>query len=85
MTKVVIRTDDLDGFFARARDAARRADQGQAHCEYGHVVFGIENLITTSVCSKTETETKNGNKKRKRKRKRMVSPIQVCNDHFSLK
>ena len=30
MTKVVIRTDDLDGFFARAKDAARRADQGQA-------------------------------------------------------
>lgn len=29
MTKVVIRTDDLDGFFARAKDAARRADQGQ--------------------------------------------------------
>lgn len=24
------RTDDLDGFFARAKDAARRADQGQA-------------------------------------------------------
>lgn len=30
MTKVVIRTDDLDGFFARAKDAARRADHGQA-------------------------------------------------------
>src|SRR5659263_19036 len=30
MTKVVIRTDDLDGFFERAKDAARRADQGQA-------------------------------------------------------
>ena len=30
MTKVVVRTDDLDGFFARAKDAARRADQGQA-------------------------------------------------------
>ena len=30
MTKVVIRTDDLDGFFSRAKDAARRADQGQA-------------------------------------------------------
>jgi predicted transcriptional regulator len=29
MSKVVIRTDDLDGFFARAKDAARRADQGQ--------------------------------------------------------
>jgi len=28
MTKVVIRTDDLDGFFVRAKDAARRADQG---------------------------------------------------------
>lgn len=30
MTKVVIRTDDLGGFFARAKEAARRADQGQA-------------------------------------------------------
>lgn len=29
MSKVVIRTDDLDGFFARAKDAARRADQSQ--------------------------------------------------------
>lgn len=30
MTKVVIRTDDVEGFFARAKDAARRADRGQA-------------------------------------------------------
>jgi predicted transcriptional regulator len=30
MTKVVIRTDDVDGFFTRAKDAARRADRGQA-------------------------------------------------------
>lgn len=29
MSKVLIRTDDLDGFFARAKDAARRADQAQ--------------------------------------------------------
>lgn len=29
MTKVVIRTDDVNGFFARAKDAARRADRGQ--------------------------------------------------------
>lgn len=29
MNKVVIRNDDLDGFFARAKDAARRADQAQ--------------------------------------------------------
>jgi predicted transcriptional regulator len=29
MNKVVIRTDDLDGFFARAKDAARRADQSE--------------------------------------------------------
>ena len=29
MSKVVIRTDDLPGFFARAKDAARRADQSQ--------------------------------------------------------
>lgn len=27
MSKVVIRTDDLDEFFVRAKDAARRADQ----------------------------------------------------------
>jgi predicted transcriptional regulator len=30
MTKVVIRTDDVEGFFARAKDAAQRADRGQA-------------------------------------------------------
>ena len=30
MTKVVIRTDDVAGFFARAKDAARRADRGEA-------------------------------------------------------
>lgn len=29
MTKVIIRTDDVDGYFARAKDAARRADRGQ--------------------------------------------------------
>ena len=29
MTKVVTCTDDLDGFFSRAKDAARRADKGQ--------------------------------------------------------
>lgn len=29
MTKVVIRTDDVAGFFARAKDAARRADRSQ--------------------------------------------------------
>lgn len=29
MSKVVIRTDDLEGFFSRAKDAARRADQAQ--------------------------------------------------------
>ena len=29
MTKVIVRTDDVDGFFARAKDAARRADRGQ--------------------------------------------------------
>jgi len=28
MTKVVIRTDDVTGFFARAKDAAQRADRG---------------------------------------------------------
>ena len=30
MTKIVIRTDDVAGFFDRAKDAARRADQGGA-------------------------------------------------------
>ena len=29
MTKVVIRTDHVEGFFDRAKDAARRADRGQ--------------------------------------------------------
>jgi len=29
MTKVTIRTDDLEGFFERAKDAAHRADHGQ--------------------------------------------------------
>ena len=30
MTKIVIRTDDVMGFFSRAKDAARRADRGGA-------------------------------------------------------
>ncbi len=30
MIKVVVRTDDVAGFFARAKDAARRADRGEA-------------------------------------------------------
>ena len=30
MTKVVIRTDNVAGFFNRARDAASRADRGQS-------------------------------------------------------
>lgn len=30
MTRVVIRTDDVAGFFSRARNAARRADKGEA-------------------------------------------------------
>lgn len=30
MTKVVIRTDDVMSFFSRAKDAARRADRGEA-------------------------------------------------------
>jgi predicted transcriptional regulator len=30
MTKVVVRTGDVNGFFARAKEAARRADRGQA-------------------------------------------------------
>jgi predicted transcriptional regulator len=30
MTKIVIRTDDVAGFFSRAKDAAQRADKGEA-------------------------------------------------------
>lgn len=30
MAKVVVRTDDVSGFFSRAKDAARGADQGVA-------------------------------------------------------
>jgi len=30
MTKVVVRSDDVAGFFARAKDAARRADRGES-------------------------------------------------------
>lgn len=40
MTKVVIRTDDVDGFFARAKDAARRADHG--HKFEGKVTLSFE-------------------------------------------
>jgi predicted transcriptional regulator len=29
MTQVVIRTDDVAGFFSRAKEAARKADQGE--------------------------------------------------------
>jgi len=30
VTKIVIRTDDVAGFFSRAKDAARKADRGEA-------------------------------------------------------
>ena len=30
MSKAVIRTDTVEGFFARAKDVARKADQAQA-------------------------------------------------------
>lgn len=40
MAKVVIRTDDVAGFFARAKDAARRADRGMP-CE-GKVTLSFE-------------------------------------------
>ena len=30
MTKIVVRTDDVAGFFGRAKNAAQRADQGKA-------------------------------------------------------
>ena len=33
MTKLTVRTDDAAGFFARAREAARRADRGEAFDE----------------------------------------------------
>ena len=40
MTKVSIRTDDLAGFFNRAKHAARQADQGQAFA--GSVTLSFE-------------------------------------------
>ena len=40
MTKLVIRTDDVAGFFNRARDAARRADRG--HPFNGKVTLSFE-------------------------------------------
>lgn len=40
MTKVVIRTGDIDGFFARAKDAARQADRGQPF--EGKVTLSVE-------------------------------------------
>ena len=40
MSKVVIRTDDVNGFFERAKDAARRADRGQAF--EGKVILSFE-------------------------------------------
>ena len=38
MTKLTVRTDDAAGFFARAREAARRADRGD----------GFDEMITLS-------------------------------------
>lgn len=43
MTKVVVRTDDVDGFFNRAKDAARRADQGKAFD--GRVTLSFEDPL----------------------------------------
>jgi predicted transcriptional regulator len=40
MTKVVVRTDDVAGFFARAKSAAKRADQGQTF--NGQVTLSFE-------------------------------------------
>ena len=40
MTKIVTRTDDVAGFFARAKDAARRADRGEAF--EGQVTLSFE-------------------------------------------
>ncbi|MBL0165754.1 MAG: MarR family transcriptional regulator [Propionivibrio sp.] len=44
MTKIVIRTDDVAGFFSRAKDAARRADQGSAF--EGKVTLSFEDPQT---------------------------------------
>ncbi len=44
MTKIVIRTDDVTGFFSRAKDAARRADQGSAF--EGKVTLSFEDPQT---------------------------------------
>ncbi|MBK7422641.1 MAG: MarR family transcriptional regulator [Propionivibrio sp.] len=44
MTKIVIRTDDVAGFFSRAKDAARRADQGSAF--KGKVTLSFEDPQT---------------------------------------
>ncbi len=40
MTKVVVRSDSVDDFFARAKDAARRADRGERFD--GCVTFSFE-------------------------------------------
>lgn len=40
MTKVVVRTDAVEGFFARAKKAARRADRSEV-CE-GKVTLSFE-------------------------------------------
>ena len=40
MTKLVTRTDDVAGFFSRAKDAARRADRGEAF--EGRVTLSFE-------------------------------------------
>jgi len=39
MTKVIVRTDDATGFFARAREAARLADRGEAFEEKVTLTF----------------------------------------------
>lgn len=40
MTKVIVRTSDVDGFFLRAKDAAQRADQG--HNFEGKITLSFE-------------------------------------------
>ena len=45
MTKVVVRTDSVSGFFARAKDAARRADQGESFD--GQVTLSFEDQQRT--------------------------------------
>lgn len=57
MTKVVVRTDDTEGFFARAKDAARRVDQGKPFD--GCVTLSFEDpqrMFAVFVASSSQTD-----------------------------